>query len=74
MLEIKRRYDGNNWETIAHYEDGEFRGDTDCVESFDWLEGHDEEQILEEIDGPDLLAVRPKDAPEADTNAVPDEQ
>jgi len=74
MLEIRRRYNTNDWETIAYYEDGEFRGDSDFVEAFKSLEGAPEDTILEEFDGPNTLAVRPEDAPDADATAIPDEQ
>lgn len=61
MLLIQRRYNGNDWEHIATYEDGEFEGDQDFVDGFSWMEGADEEIIMEELDGPDLLAVRPNE-------------
>lgn len=74
MLEIRRRYDGNNWETIAYYEDGQFRGDQDFVQAFAYLEGAPVEDILQQFDAPNTLAVRPEGAPDADATAIPDEQ
>lgn len=33
------------------YHDGRFEGDDDFLESFEWYEGHDEDIIVEELDG-----------------------
>jgi hypothetical protein len=59
-LEIKRRYNFDEWEPIAKYRDGEFEGDDDFLDSFGHLEGRDEEAIMERFDGPNLLAMRPE--------------
>lgn len=60
-LKIKRRYNFDDWELIAEHRDGQFEGDEDFLEHFAWLEGEDEETIMNELDGPNLIAVRPEE-------------
>jgi len=61
-VKIKRRYNFDEWELIATYEDGTFSGDEDFLKSFNWLEGASEAEILDEFNGPNLLAVRSQSA------------
>lgn len=59
-IQVKRRYNFDEWEPIAEYRDGEFEGDDDFLDAFGHLEGRDGEAILERFDGPNLLAMRPE--------------
>lgn len=58
MLQIKRRYNFDQWEPIANYRDGEFEGDDDFVEAFGHLEGRPEEDIIETLTGANMLVER----------------
>lgn len=56
-LEIRRRYNFDEWELIAEYDGEEFTGDEDFLDAFRSLEGEDEEEVIEEFDGPNLIAA-----------------
>jgi hypothetical protein len=58
MIVIERRFNENEFERIAVYQDGELTGDDDFVESFGYLfEGEvDESTILQRFSGPNLRA------------------
>ena len=66
MIVIQRRYNFNDWEKIAVYKDGELTGDEDFVEAFEYLfkEPIDEDEILNSIDGPNLVASIPEEGEE----------
>lgn len=61
MIVIQRRYNGNEFEQIALYQDGELTGDDDFLESFGYMfEGDiDESAILQQFSGPNLVASVP---------------
>lgn len=58
MIVIERRFNGNEFERVAVYKDGELTGDDDFVESFGYIfDGEVQEStVLQQFSGPNLIA------------------